>query len=219
MNWFIEHTHITFKLLSFILKQPCLAFRQVDHFTWIIVLSLFLLAEEYFCWSHVPFSFLFFSCTQASKMYAKAEVSLHNQRTDCWIIIKDKVFFRFHCLSLDIEVEYLPILPPPLPSDNCLDFPHFSFPFINFFYLAFEQVYDVTPYVEEHPGGDAILAHAGDDSTDGFFGLILFPFKLVFPQLENFPPLSCPPYTLIRNQKKIRNQYLLLLLSAVWQLV
>jgi len=26
--------------------------------------------------------------------------------------------------------------------------------------------------VEEHPGGDAILAHAGDDSTEGFFGYI-----------------------------------------------
>ncbi|CAK7337509.1 unnamed protein product [Dovyalis caffra] len=57
----------------------------------------------------------------ASKTFSKAEVSLHNKRTDCWIIIKDKV-------------------------------------------------YDVTSYVEEHPGGDAILAHAGDDSTEGFFG-------------------------------------------------
>lgn len=58
---------------------------------------------------------------KASKTFSKAEVSLHNKRTDCWIIIKDKV-------------------------------------------------YDVTSYVEEHPGGDAILAHAGDDSTEGFFG-------------------------------------------------
>lgn len=33
-----------------------------------------------------------------------------------------------------------------------------------------KKVYDVTSYVEEHPGGDAILAHAGDDSTEGFFG-------------------------------------------------
>ncbi|RVW76779.1 Cytochrome B5-like protein [Vitis vinifera] len=59
--------------------------------------------------------------TQVSKTYTKAEISLHNKKTDCWIIIKDKV-------------------------------------------------YDVTSYVEEHPGGDAILAHAGDDSTEGFFG-------------------------------------------------
>ncbi|KAG6421025.1 hypothetical protein SASPL_117574 [Salvia splendens] len=59
--------------------------------------------------------------SQASKAYTKADVSSHNKRTDCWIIIKDKV-------------------------------------------------YDVTSYVEEHPGGDAILVHAGDDSTEGFFG-------------------------------------------------
>ncbi|XP_030541692.1 cytochrome B5-like protein [Rhodamnia argentea] len=61
------------------------------------------------------------SSTQVSKTYTKADVALHNKRTDCWVIIKDKV-------------------------------------------------YDVTSYVEEHPGGDAILTHAGDDSTEGFFG-------------------------------------------------
>ncbi|GLU09937.1 hypothetical protein SLE2022_267720 [Rubroshorea leprosula] len=58
---------------------------------------------------------------KVSRSYSKAEVALHNKRTDCWIIIEDKV-------------------------------------------------YDVTSYVEEHPGGDAILAHAGDDSTEGFYG-------------------------------------------------
>ncbi|XP_004513043.1 cytochrome B5-like protein [Cicer arietinum] len=58
---------------------------------------------------------------KTSKSYSKTDVSLHNKRTDCWIIIKNKV-------------------------------------------------YDVTSYVEEHPGGDAILAHAGEDSTEGFFG-------------------------------------------------
>ncbi|XP_022729763.1 cytochrome B5-like protein isoform X1 [Durio zibethinus] len=59
--------------------------------------------------------------SKASKSYSKAEIALHDKRTDCWIIIKDKV-------------------------------------------------YDVSSYVEEHPGGDAILAHAGDDSTEGFYG-------------------------------------------------
>ncbi|CAM8983226.1 unnamed protein product [Rhodiola kirilowii] len=58
---------------------------------------------------------------QDSKVFTSAEVAVHNKRTDCWIIIKDRI-------------------------------------------------YDVTSYVEEHPGGDAILAHAGDDSTEGFFG-------------------------------------------------
>ncbi|KAL6274591.1 hypothetical protein ACE6H2_025283 [Prunus campanulata] len=36
--------------------------------------------------------------------------------------------------------------------------------------VTYDKVYDVTSYVEEHPGGDAILDHAGDDSTEGFFG-------------------------------------------------
>lgn len=33
--------------------------------------------------------------------------------------------------------------------------------------------------MEEHPGGDAILAHAGDDSTEGFFGYASVPVHLV----------------------------------------
>ncbi|XP_042429603.1 cytochrome B5-like protein [Zingiber officinale] len=59
--------------------------------------------------------------TKTLRTYSKKEVLLHNKRTDCWIIVKGKV-------------------------------------------------YDVTPYVEEHPGGDAILNNAGGDSTEGFYG-------------------------------------------------
>lgn len=33
------------------------------------------------------------------------------------------------------------------------------------------QVYDVTAYIEHHPGGDAIFWHAGDDCTEGFHGI------------------------------------------------
>ncbi|OIW01226.1 hypothetical protein TanjilG_08067 [Lupinus angustifolius] len=73
-----------------------------------------------------------------SKSFSKSEVSLHHKRTDCWIIIKNKV-------------------------------------------------YDVTPYVEEHPGGDAILAHAGDDSTEGFFGYASVPFYPLFVCDEDTP--------------------------------
>lgn len=32
-----------------------------------------------------------------------------------------------------------------------------------------DKVYNVTPYIEEHPGGDAIFRNAGGDSTAGFF--------------------------------------------------
>eukprot|EP00210_Caulerpa_lentillifera_P006902 g6599.t1 len=33
------------------------------------------------------------------------------------------------------------------------------------------RVYDLTSYVDEHPGGNGILNNAGGDSTDGFHGL------------------------------------------------
>ena len=32
------------------------------------------------------------------------------------------------------------------------------------------KVYDITSYVEEHPGGELILRNAGRDSTTGFMG-------------------------------------------------
>lgn len=32
------------------------------------------------------------------------------------------------------------------------------------------RVYDLSSYVDEHPGGDRILNHAGGDSTEGFHG-------------------------------------------------
>eukprot|EP00887_Chlorella_sp_A99_P003736 scaffold7.g3736.t1 len=33
------------------------------------------------------------------------------------------------------------------------------------------EVYDVSAYVDDHPGGDAIFAHAGGDVTAGFLGI------------------------------------------------
>ncbi|KAJ7540867.1 hypothetical protein O6H91_10G034400 [Diphasiastrum complanatum] len=56
-----------------------------------------------------------------STTYTTSEVAKHNSMTDCWIIVKDKV-------------------------------------------------YDVTPFVDEHPGGYTILNNAGGDSTVGFYG-------------------------------------------------
>lgn len=32
------------------------------------------------------------------------------------------------------------------------------------------RVYDVTEYVDEHPGGESILAHVGGEATEGFHG-------------------------------------------------
>eukprot|EP01104_Vermistella_antarctica_P019776 TRINITY_DN7989_c0_g1_i1.p1 TRINITY_DN7989_c0_g1~~TRINITY_DN7989_c0_g1_i1.p1 ORF type:complete len:129 (+),score=25.12 TRINITY_DN7989_c0_g1_i1:288-674(+) len=33
-----------------------------------------------------------------------------------------------------------------------------------------DKVYDVTPYLDDHPGGDSILNGAGMDATDMFYG-------------------------------------------------
>lgn len=33
-----------------------------------------------------------------------------------------------------------------------------------------KKVYDITAYVDEHPGGESILNNAGGDSTEGFHG-------------------------------------------------
>lgn len=46
------------------------------------------------------------------------------------------------------------------------------------------KVYDVSRYVAEHPGGDAILKNAGKDSTKGFNGP-QHPSR-VFEQIEEY---------------------------------
>ncbi len=33
-----------------------------------------------------------------------------------------------------------------------------------------DRVYDVTDYVDDHPGGESILRNAGGDATEGFLG-------------------------------------------------
>lgn len=35
---------------------------------------------------------------------------------------------------------------------------------------SISRVYDITDYLDFHPGGDAILRNAGGDSTAGFYG-------------------------------------------------
>ena len=36
--------------------------------------------------------------------------------------------------------------------------------------VMFFQVYDLTDYLDQHPGGDAILRNVGGDATKGFHG-------------------------------------------------
>ncbi|CAM9967839.1 unnamed protein product, partial [Laminaria digitata] len=36
--------------------------------------------------------------------------------------------------------------------------------------IVSDKVYDVTPYLGQHPGGDALLRNVGGDSTEGMNG-------------------------------------------------
>ncbi|CAM8913404.1 unnamed protein product [Rhodiola kirilowii] len=102
---------------------------------------------------------------QDSKVFTAAEVDVHNKRTDCWIIIKDRI---------------------------C----------------------DVTSYVEEHPEGDAILAHAGDDSTEGFFGSFNrhFGYSLTKEEADNLEKMEwhykwpLPPPAGQTNFKRVKTE-------------
>ena len=60
---------------------------------------------------------------------------------------------------LDFESSCIPPIVPFSPENT--DFKLLQYVF---------QVYDVTPYVKAHPGGDAILRNVGGDATDGFHG-------------------------------------------------
>ena len=37
-------------------------------------------------------------------------------------------------------------------------------------YAGEKRVYNITDYVDEHPGGDSILNNVGKDSSEGFHG-------------------------------------------------
>ena len=67
-------------------------------------------------------------------MYSFQEVGKHNDRKDCWLIIAGKVILDLPCRSFPMQVSW-----PDRPA------------------MFSSQVYDVTPFMEEHPGGDEVL--------------------------------------------------------------
>ncbi|KAL5171572.1 Cytochrome b5 isoform E [Glycine soja] len=74
-----------------------------------------------------------------TKTFTFEEVAKHNHRKDCWIIVKGK------CKSPRV---YSPQFP-------------------NNWYQS--QVYDVTPFLDDHPGGDEVLVTATEkDATTDF---------------------------------------------------
>ena len=96
-----------------------------------------------------------------SKVFSLEEVKKHNTASDCWMVIHNKVRyilrvapianFRFGIYGSYIVGQQL--YPWTVQTSTIHDI----------------QVYDVTKFLSEHPGGEEImLESAGADSTEGF---------------------------------------------------
>lgn len=64
-----------------------------------------------------------------------------------------------------------------MPSSEVVDMPNFTKEEVakhnqrgDAWIVVKNRVFDITEYVDEHPGGDEILNDAGGDATDGFYG-------------------------------------------------
>ncbi|TVU37040.1 hypothetical protein EJB05_19007, partial [Eragrostis curvula] len=97
----------------------------------------------------------------SSKVYTLEEVSKHNTKDDCWLIIGGKVSSPFFSLPAS----------PPTPAQffflllEIQWFLDFNFSWKNYDWT----VYDVTKFLEDHPGGDdVLLSSTAKDATDDF---------------------------------------------------
>jgi hypothetical protein len=130
---------------------------------------------------------------QQLRTYTMEEVAAHNTREDVWVVLKSKVRPssappNAHAGLLDPGSACLLVSPQrnlgrvPTASPRHIQIAAIRVTsYVPRVPMAPEaatevplrraaQVYDVSSYVEEHPGGDAILNNAGGDSTKEFFG-------------------------------------------------
>jgi hypothetical protein len=91
-----------------------------------------------------------------AKIFTVTEVGKHDRAEDCWIIYGEEGEKKVAWADYDDFRVFLPsFVPPPLP-------PAFTF-------LRFNKVYDVSKFLDEHPGGDQIMLDvAGKDVTSEF---------------------------------------------------
>ncbi|MBA0768298.1 hypothetical protein Gotri_017107 [Gossypium trilobum] len=119
------------------------------------------------------------------KVFTLAQVSEHKTPKDCWLIINGKVFFSlpgraFPHASCGVDYAIM-ISPKPkallrictyvveLDLGNRFHMfeEHDLFMLVSVSFV--QQVYDVTKFLEDHPGGDEVLLSAtGKDATDDF---------------------------------------------------
>ncbi|KAL6577752.1 hypothetical protein OROMI_010080 [Orobanche minor] len=91
-----------------------------------------------------------------TKLYTMEEASQHNTNEDCWITIDGKVGFD---LLIGLNIAGIEVVSNDTVSLSLSrNFPHFDL-----------GVYDVSSYLDEHPGGDDVLLRAtGKDATEEF---------------------------------------------------
>jgi len=87
---------------------------------------------------------------EAKQLFDASEVALHSSRKDCWVAIGGKVSEKG-----DLSCTFLLVHWGRQRSDSTLsdsdDFAGLS---------GWFQVYDVTKFLEDHPGGEDVLLHA-----------------------------------------------------------
>ncbi|CAJ2655721.1 unnamed protein product [Trifolium pratense] len=97
------------------------------------------------------------------KVFTLADVSHHNTAKDCWLVIHNKCRAPMthvgHRIRLQSKVLILDTIWKPEKSRQ----------FPQFFVIDFFQVYDVTKFLEDHPGGDEVLiSSTGKDASNDF---------------------------------------------------
>lgn len=89
---------------------------------------------------------------EAKKLFAASEVALHASRKDCWVVIGGK--------ASEKEI-FLAVLLLVLWGTKREIWPLIRFGRLLIILLdGWFQVYDVTKFLEDHPGGEDVLLHA-----------------------------------------------------------
>uniref|UniRef100_A0A803QQ18 Cytochrome b5 heme-binding domain-containing protein n=1 Tax=Cannabis sativa TaxID=3483 RepID=A0A803QQ18_CANSA len=83
-----------------------------------------------------------------TKLFSMEEISQHNTKDDCWVVIDDKVP-TISFMASQTKWAFVMVF--------CL------------YSYYHEWVYDLSSYLDEHPGGDdVVLAATGKDATEDF---------------------------------------------------
>lgn len=120
---------------------------------------------------------------EAKKLFAASEVALHAFRKDCWVVIGGKVS--------EEEIFLVVLSPGSLGGDEPDRDPiRFGLTLMILLGLAWMvglfQVYDVTKFLEDHPGGEDVLLHASGRPRLCSLSLLQFPVCFSFLQVYLF---------------------------------